>query len=173
MPLGRDYGGQNCALARSLEVVGERWTMLILRDLFFGVRRFSALQTHLEIPRAVLSARLANLIEHGVIERKPYGSGREEFVLTAAGLELWPVVYRLMQWGEHHLVEDEAPVRRFLHAECETDLTVAGVCPSCGVEPAPDAVETRPGAAPLRVKRTDAVSAALRKPHRLLTPLGA
>ena len=73
MPLGREYAGQNCALARSLEVVGERWTMLILRDLFFGVRRFGALQSHLDIPRAVLSARLASLIEHGVVERRPYG----------------------------------------------------------------------------------------------------
>ena len=62
MPLGTDYGGQNCSLARSLEVVGERWTLLILRDLFFGVRRFGALQAHLDIPRAVLSARLATLV---------------------------------------------------------------------------------------------------------------
>src|SRR5688572_15173232 len=99
--------------------------MLILRDLFFGVQRFSALQAHLDIPRAVLSARLASLIEHGVIERRPYGGGRDEFALTAAGLDLWPVVYRLMQWGEQHLVDDVAPVRRFLHAECGTDLTAA------------------------------------------------
>ena len=171
MPLGREYAGQNCALARSLEVVGERWTMLILRDLFFGVRRFGALQSHLDIPRAVLSARLASLIERGVVERRPYGRGRDEFVLTDAGLELWPVVYRLMQWGEHHLVDDDAPVRRFLHATCGTDLSSAGVCSTCAVEPEPAEIETLPGAAPPRVIRTDAVSAALRQPHRLLTPL--
>jgi DNA-binding HxlR family transcriptional regulator len=171
VPLGREYATQNCALARSLEVVGERWTMLILRDLFFGVRRFGALQSHLDIPRAVLSTRLASLIEHGVVERRPYGRGRDEFVLTDAGLELWPVVYRLMQWGEEHLVEDEAPVRRFLHAICGTDLSPAGSCSTCDVEPEPAEIETRPGTAPMRVIRTDAVSAALRQPHRLLTPL--
>jgi DNA-binding HxlR family transcriptional regulator len=171
VPLGREYATQNCALARSLEVVGERWTMLILRDLFFGVRRFGALQAHLDIPRAVLSARLASLIEYGVVERRPYGSGRYEFVLTDAGLELWPVVYRLMQWGERHMVEDEAPVRRFRHATCETDLSAAGVCPACGLEPVPGEIETRPGTAPPRVIRSDAVSAALRQPHRLLTAL--
>src|ERR671918_358890 len=95
MPLGREYEGQNCALARSLEVVGERWTMLILRDLFFGVRRFSALQSHLDIPRAVLSVRLASLVEHGLVERRPYGAGRDEFRLTGCGLELWPIAHRL------------------------------------------------------------------------------
>ena len=171
MPLGRDYERQNCALARSLEVVGERWTMLILRDLFFGVRRFSALQSHLDIPRAVLSARLASLVEHGLVERRPYGGGRDEFRLTGCGLELWPVVHRLMQWGERHLVDDQGPVRRFSHASCGTDLSAAGFCSTCGLEPEPGEIETRPGSAPPRVIRTDAVSNALRQPHRLLTPL--
>jgi DNA-binding HxlR family transcriptional regulator len=171
VPLGREYVSQNCALARSLEVVGERWTLLILRDLFFGVRRFSALQAHLDIPRAVLSARLASLIEYGVVERRPYGAGRDEFVLTGRGLELWPVVYRLMQWGERHMVDDERPVRRFSHARCGTELSAAGFCPTCRVEPQPGDIETRPGSAPPRVIRTDAVSTALRQPHRLLTPL--
>ena len=72
MPLGTDYAGQGCSLARTLEVVGERWTLLILRDLFFGVRRFSDLQRHLDIPRAVLSARIAALVEGGLVERRPY-----------------------------------------------------------------------------------------------------
>ena len=65
MPLGTDYAGQACSLARTLEIVGERWTLLILRDLFFGVRRFSDLQRHLDIPRAVLSGRIASLVEAG------------------------------------------------------------------------------------------------------------
>ena len=93
MPLGTDYAGQTCSLARTLELVGERWTLLIVRDLFFGVRRFSDLQRHLDIPRAVLASRLATLVEAGVVERDPYR-------LTAAGEELWPAVHALMQWGE-------------------------------------------------------------------------
>jgi DNA-binding HxlR family transcriptional regulator len=168
--LPREYEGQACALARSLEVVGERWTLLILRDLFFGVRRFSDLRVHLDIPRAVLSARIARLVEAGIVERRPYQPGRDELLLTLAGLELWPIVHRLMQWGERHLVED-GPVRLFAHAACGTDLSPAGNCPACGVEPPPDAIETRPGPGVPSVVRRDPISRALREPHRLLTPV--
>ena len=90
MPLGTDYAGQACSLARTLEVVGERWTLLILRDLFFGVRRFSDLQRHLDVPRAVLSARIATLVEGGLVERRPYRPGRDELLLTERGEELCP-----------------------------------------------------------------------------------
>jgi DNA-binding HxlR family transcriptional regulator len=78
VPLPREYEAQSCPLARSLEIVGERWTLLILRDLFFGVRRFGELQARLDIPRAVLSARLATLVESGLVERRPYRPGRDE-----------------------------------------------------------------------------------------------
>lgn len=168
--LPRDYEGQACALARSLEVVGERWTLLILRDLFFGVLRFSELQTHLDVPRAVLSARLARLVETGVVARRPYRRGRDEFVLTEAGMELWPIVHRLMQWGERHLIDD-GPVRLFSHASCGTDLSPQGNCPSCGLEPPPEDIEMRPGPGVSTVVRRDAVTSALRRPHRLLTPV--
>ena len=144
MPLGTDYPAQSCSLARTLEIVGERWTLLILRDLFFGVTRFTDLQTHLDVPRAVLSARLALLVQTGVAERRPYASGRSEHVLTDAGLELWPIVHQLMQWGERHLVDD-GPVRLFAHASCGTDLSPHGDCPACGVEPPPEEIDTRPG----------------------------
>src|SRR5262245_35208945 len=129
MPLPREYDGQACALARSLEVVGERWTLLIVRDLFFGVTRFSDLQAHLDVPRAVLSARLARLVEAGVARRQPYAPGRDEHVLTEAGLELWPIVHQLMQWGERHLVPT-GTVRLFAHASCGTDLAHDGACPA-------------------------------------------
>ena len=144
MPLPRDYERQSCALARALEVVGERWTLLIVRDLFLGVRRFGELQTHLDIPRAVLSGRLATLVDQGLVERRPYAPGRDDYVLTERGRELWPVVHQLMQWGERHLVAD-GPVRLFAHAACGTDLTGDGTCPACGIEPPPEDVETRPG----------------------------
>jgi DNA-binding HxlR family transcriptional regulator len=170
--LPREYETQACALARSLEVVGERWTLLILRDLFFGVRRFSDIQAHLDVPRAVLSRRLASLVEAGIAERRPYRAGRDEFVLTEAGLELWPIVHGLMQWGERHLVPD-GPVRVFTHASCGTQLAPDGACPSCGTEPAPADIETRPGPGTPSVVRTDAISRALRRPHRLLTPVAA
>jgi hypothetical protein len=132
------------------------------------VTRFTDLQVHLDVPRAVLTARLALLVETGVAERRPYAPGRSEHVLTDAGLELWPIVHQLMQWGERHLVAD-GPVRLFAHATCGTDLAGDGACPACGTAPPPADIETRPGAgAP---KRVDRISVALRRPHRLLTPV--
>ena len=99
MALGVDYTGQDCSLARSLEIVGERWTLLVLRNCFFGVRRFSDFQAHLGISRAVLTDRLAGLVDDGLLERVPAGA-REEYVLTEAGLALWPALFALTQWGE-------------------------------------------------------------------------
>jgi DNA-binding HxlR family transcriptional regulator len=170
MPLPREYDGQRCALARAMEVVGERWTLLIVRELFFGVRRFGQIHARLDIPKAVLSARLNTLVEHGVVERRPYGPGRDELLLTERGLELWPMIHGLMQWGERRLVDD-GPVRLFSHAACGTDLEPYGHCPACGTEPPPGDVETRPG--PGAARRQDAVSLALRSPRRLLTPFAA
>src|SRR5690348_7302888 len=89
--LGKDYAEQDCALARALEVVGERWTLLILRDAFYGVRRFSELQAHLDIPKAVLSDRLNTLVGDGVLERvpDPEHRGRYLYELTQSGRDLW------------------------------------------------------------------------------------
>jgi DNA-binding HxlR family transcriptional regulator len=172
VPLGNDYERQNCSLARSLEVVGERWTLLILRDLFFGVRRFTDLQRHLDIPRAVLSARLAALVEQGLVERRPYGGGRDELLLTDSAISLWPALYALIRWGDEHYGVDGGPLRVFAHADCGTNLDRAGRCPACDFEPEPADIVTRPGPGRSARPRTDPVSVALREPHRLLTPLG-
>jgi DNA-binding HxlR family transcriptional regulator len=171
MPLGTDYDRQTCSLARALEVVGERWTLLIVRDLFMGVKRFGELAVHLDIPRAVLSSRLDTLVEQGLVERRPYAPGRDEFHLTEPGRELWPALYALTAWGERHRCAGGGPRRLWLHAPCGTELDPGGACPSCGVTPAPEDVETRPGPGRDRPLREDAVSLALREPHRLLTPL--
>jgi DNA-binding HxlR family transcriptional regulator len=166
VPLGSDYAGQTCSMARTLEIVGERWTLLIVRDLLFGVRRFSDLQRHLDIPRAVLAARLATLEEHGIVVRED----RREIALTDRGRELWPAVHTLMQWGERHCA-DHGPRRLFLHAECGTVIDASGGCATCGREPAPHEIETRPGPGARAPRREDAVSLKLREPHRLLQPL--
>jgi DNA-binding HxlR family transcriptional regulator len=171
VPLGREYATQACSLARSLEVVGERWTLLILRDLFMGIHRFSDLHAHLDIPRAVLAARLRALVEQGIAERRPYRGDRAEFHLTAAGRELWPVLHGLIVWGDRHRPVDGGPRRLFVHAACETPLAPGGNCRTCGLTPDPSAVETRPGPGIDPARRHDRVSRALRQPHRLLTPL--
>ena len=171
MPLPSDYATQSCPMARSLELVGERWTLLIVRDLFMGVHRFSDLVGHLDIPRAVLSARLTSLVEAGLVERRPYRPDRDEFHLTAAGRDLWPVLHGLMEWGDRHRPAPGGRRRVFLHAACGAELTAAGDCPSCETAPDPADVETRAGPGRDPVRRDDRVSRALRRPHRLLSRL--
>ncbi|MFF5716901.1 winged helix-turn-helix transcriptional regulator [Streptomyces buecherae] len=172
MGLGRSYAGQDCSLARALEVVGERWTLLVLRDCFYGVRRFADFRAHLDIPRAVLADRLKALTALGVLERRPHVTGVEvDYVLTARGLDLWPTVFTLAQWGERWLAPQGAR-RYFTHAPCDTQVTATGWCPACETLPPPAdlLIHQGPGADP--ELRTDRVSAALRKaPHRLLTEL--
>ncbi len=168
MPLGTDYAGQDCSLARALEVVGERWTLLVLRDCLFGVRRFSDLLSHLDISRAVLAARLADLVDAGVLERREDRPGRPEYHVTPEGARLWPAVYALMRWGEQH--SGAGRRRMFFHTACATEIDDDGACPACGARPGPADLEIRPGPA-LAEHRADPVSRALRAPHRLLTPL--
>lgn len=169
MALGTDYANQDCSLARALELVGERWTLLILRDCFFGVRRFSDFRTHLDVSKAVLSQRLSRLVEAGVLERAPSG-GRDEYVLTESGRALWPAIYALTQWGDAQ-TSPRGPRRIFAHAECGTDLTVSGSCPVCGRIPSPEELEMRPGPGVSSPPRAHPMSVALRAPRRVLEPL--
>jgi len=168
MALGVDYAGQDCSLARALELVGERWTLLILRDCFFGVRRFTDFQSHLNISRAVLTQRLTALVEAGLLDRRPRG-GREEYVLTERGIALWPALYALTRWGEAQSAR--GPRRVFAHVACGTDLDGTGCCPICGVPPPPGDLQMRPGPGFDAEGRDNPVSAALAYPHRLLEPL--
>jgi DNA-binding HxlR family transcriptional regulator len=167
--LGKDYQHQDCSLARALEVIGERWTLLIVRDAFYGVRRFSDFQAHLDVPKAVLSDRLAGLVEDGILERTPDPdrAGRHVYELTAAGRELWPVLHSLLVWGGRHRFPNS---RIFRHVVCGTQIDERGACPKCGLTPGPEDLEmaTSPGRT---IKRDDPVALALREPHRLLEPV--
>jgi DNA-binding HxlR family transcriptional regulator len=169
--LGKDYDRQDCAIARALEVIGERWTLLIVRDAFHGVRRFKDFQEHLDIPRAVLADRLIGLVDEGVLERlpDPRHAGRHQYTLTAAGRDLWPVLHSLLAWGGRHRAHNSII---FLHAACGTVLDEHGACPVCGVTPGPEDIESerRPGHTPLRA---DAVSRAIGARHRLMEPIEA
>jgi DNA-binding HxlR family transcriptional regulator len=167
--LGKDYADQDCALARALEVIGERWTPLILRDAFYGVRRFSDFQAHLDIPKAVLVDRLNGLVQDGLLERTPdpRHAGRRQYQLTAAGRDLWPALHALISWGDRHRAANS---RIFKHAACGTLLDDEGKCPRCGLTPGPEDVITEPHPS-RRTGRADPVAVALRDPHRLLEPL--
>lgn len=173
MALGKDYSGQHCALARALELVGERWTMLILRDAFYGVRRYSDFHSHVGAPRAVLAERLQALTEAGVFDKRKYQDAppRFEYVLTEAGERLWPTVYSLLRWGDEFLPSESGVRRVYAHADCGEPLDPVGMCPACGVVVPPRDIEMRPG--PGIHRDSDHVGRALREPRRLLTPIGA
>jgi DNA-binding HxlR family transcriptional regulator len=168
--LGKDYAHQDCALARALEVVGERWTMLILRDAFYGVRRFNDFQAHLDIPKAVLSDRLSGLVDGGLLERRPdpQHAGRHLYELTAAGRDLWPALHALLVWGGRHRAPNS---RVFKHTSCGTLLDDQGHCTECGVTPGPEDILSEPRPRRRRNLRDDPVAIALRAPHRLLDPI--
>lgn len=165
--LGKDYDAQDCSLGRALGVVGERWTLLIVRDAFYGVRRFTDFQAHLDIPRAVLSERLAGLMEAEVLERRPDPdrAGRHLYELTATGRELWPALYALLVWGDRHLYRNP---RAYTHAACAAPLDDRGRCDVCGATPGPEDIVTVPRR---DGTRSDRVAVALRQPHRLLEPI--
>jgi DNA-binding HxlR family transcriptional regulator len=171
MTLPKDYVGEPCSLARALEVVGERWTLLIVRDAFFGVRRFSDFAAHLDIPRAVLTQRLASLTDAGVLAAVPGAHGHDEYVLTGKGADLWPAVRALLAWGDDYY-SAAGPRRVFRHAADGGDVTAGGVCAACGavVGSADLVVAPGPGLAAIPPK-ADPVSAVLNAPHRLLQPI--
>ena len=118
-------------MARSLEVVGERWTLLILRDIFLGIRRFEDLHRSLGVARNILQARLELLTEEGVVEKRPYQEGRFEYCLTPKGRELWPALMALLRWGDRHYAPDGRP-RLIKHRDCGGEVTEHLVCGKCG-----------------------------------------
>jgi DNA-binding HxlR family transcriptional regulator len=122
-----------CSVARTLEVVGERWSLLILRNAFYGVRRFEDFQRGLGIARNVLTDRLATLVEHGVFERQRYADRppRHEYRLTEKGRDLLPVVLAMMRWGDRWSCEGEPPVR-LTHTTCGEVTTPQVTCDRCG-----------------------------------------
>jgi DNA-binding HxlR family transcriptional regulator len=110
--LNRDYDGQNCSVARALEVVGERWTLLIVRDAFLGKRRFEEFQESLGIARNVLTDRLNRLVDEEILERVPYSERRFEYRLTKKGRDLNIALAGLRQWGDTYLSEKPPTVLR-------------------------------------------------------------
>jgi DNA-binding HxlR family transcriptional regulator len=131
--LGNTYDGQVCSVARSLELIGERWTLLILRDVFRGIRRFDDIQRGLGVARNVLQSRLERLVEHGILERRRYQERPErfEYRLTEAGIDLWPVLVALLQWGDRHCAPDGPPVV-LEHRGCGGELDDRRICLKCG-----------------------------------------
>ena len=136
MPLPSDYPDQACSLARSLEVVGQRWTLLILRDAFYGVQRFDDFAAHLKVPRAVLAERLKSLTAAGLLERATGSTGRGEYRLSDKGTALWPAVRALLAWGDEYYAP-AGPRRVFQHAADEAPLDELAGAPRAARRPRP------------------------------------
>jgi DNA-binding HxlR family transcriptional regulator len=149
--LGNTYANQNCSIAAALELVGERWTLLILRDAFLGTRRFDDFQRNLGIARNVLQARLERLVEQGVLRRERYQERPErfEYRLTRKGVDLWPVLVALMKWGDRYAAPGGPPVV-LRHAGCGGELDDRRICGACGahVDAHQSEPELGPGALP-------------------------
>lgn len=128
-----NYSNERCSVAAALAVVGDPWTLLILRDAFFGVRRFDDWQARLGVARNVLAARLKTLVEQGVMETRLYSEHppRKDYLLTRKGRDLAPVIVALKAWGDAHVYGPSARPLDLVHA-CGAELTPKVVCSACG-----------------------------------------
>jgi DNA-binding HxlR family transcriptional regulator len=133
--LRNDYSDQNCSVARALEVIGERWTLLIVRNAFYGIRRFDDHQRWLGIARNVLQSRLERLVEEGILRKEQYQERppRYEYRLTQKGRDLWPVLITLLQWGDRHLADAGPPVI-LKHRDCGGGVDAHLRCDRCGAD---------------------------------------
>jgi DNA-binding HxlR family transcriptional regulator len=131
--LGRTYDGQNCSVATSLELIGERWTMLVVREVFLGNRRFDEMTARLNIARNVLTTRLARLVEEGVLEKVRYQERPErfEYRLTDKGIDLWPIMVSLIQYGDRYYAPDGPPMI-LRHKGCAGQVDAHRICSACG-----------------------------------------
>jgi DNA-binding HxlR family transcriptional regulator len=138
------YAEKNCSIARPLAVLGERWTMLILRDLFLGRRRFDEFQASLGVATNVLSARLTTLNEEGIVERRRYSEHPErfEYVLTEKGRDLQPLLLALLAWGDRYTAENGPPLE-IVHEDHAFHMVPT--CSVCGEPIDTHNVHSRPG----------------------------
>jgi DNA-binding HxlR family transcriptional regulator len=122
-----------CSVARTLDIVGEKWALLAVREVFLGNRRFDEMVRRTGAPRDTLAARLRTLVSAQILERRQYSEhpARFEYFLTDAGKDLYPVIVMLRQWGDRHLAGEQGPPATFEH-RCGATLQAELVCQSCG-----------------------------------------
>lgn len=127
-----DLSPENCSIAASLGVLGEKWTLLVLREVFNGVRRFEDMYERIGAPRQVLSARLARLVDEGILRRVPYREPgqrqRDEYRLTEKGIELYPILVALMHWGDRWAAEAAGPTVTLHHRDCGAEIGLLLTC---------------------------------------------
>jgi DNA-binding HxlR family transcriptional regulator len=126
------FSTENCTVGRTMAILGERWTIVVLREVFNGIRRFEDIRRHTAIPRQVLTNRLAMLVEHDILRRAPYrppGSRqRHEYRLTAKGMDLYPIMVAVAQWGDRYVADPEGPPVEFAHRGCGARMGLVLTC---------------------------------------------
>lgn len=141
----RSVQDTHCSIARTLSVVGERWTLLILREIFLGARRFDELRERLDIARNVLAQRLAHLVDHGVLEKDAYQTRppRFDYRLTDKGRDLYPVLVAMLGWGDRWMSEDAPSSLSLTHRACGHRIEGALVCAHCREPLVPEQTRVR------------------------------
>jgi DNA-binding HxlR family transcriptional regulator len=129
----KSFADMHCSIAQCLEIVGERWSLLIIRDVFLGVTRFDDIQRRLGISRNILNQRLAHLVELGILTKVPYTEHppRSDYRLTPKGRDLWPVITAMRQWGDSHAAPDGPPLQ-LIHRDCGQITDAHMTCSACG-----------------------------------------
>jgi DNA-binding HxlR family transcriptional regulator len=141
------FADLNCSIARPLSFLGERWSILVLRDLFLGRRRFDEIQESLGVATNVLSQRLATLVDEGIVERRPYSEHPErfEYRLTEKGRDLQPVLLALLRWGDRYTTGEAGAPLETVHEDCGKPFHMVPTCSECGGVVEPANVTNRPG----------------------------
>jgi len=141
------FADQPCSVARAMDIVGELWAFMIIRNVFLGVRRFEGLRANLAISRKVLTERLELLVARGILERRPYQDRppRHEYRLTPMGVDLFPVLMALARWGDRWLAEEKGAPIEFVHRKCGEAALARVVCGHCGEDIAAHNVQPRLG----------------------------
>jgi DNA-binding HxlR family transcriptional regulator len=152
----RPFEDQNCSIARALAIVGERWTLLVMREVLLGRRRFADIKRNTGIAPNILSDRLATLVEHGLLEKRLYSEHPEsyEYVPTPKGVDVNPVLVALMAWGDAHAAPD-GPPRVVVHTACGHDAHPRLHCSHCGEPMEPREMQVRPGPGADEVQRAE------------------
>jgi DNA-binding HxlR family transcriptional regulator len=148
-PAALDWSAENCTIGRSLEILGERWTLMVLREIFNGLRRFDEMRERTNIPRQVLSNRLALLVDQGILRRQPYqepgARARYEYRLTEKGIDLYPILVAIKQWGDRYLADPDGPSVLMEHRDCGAPIHVELRCAADHQLASARAVTARPG----------------------------
>ncbi len=136
----RPFEGQNCSIAGALALLGERWTLLVMREVLLGRRRFADIKRNTGVAPNILSDRLQTLVEHGLLEHRD-----NDYVPTRKGLDVNPVLVALMQWGDRHVAGEAGPPRVLVHAKCGHDAHPTLRCAHCDEEIETRELRVRPG----------------------------